>query len=191
MLTLHAVTSWIRMLVQCIVTNRFRKELWCILLLFSVLGENQIKRIFYSWRHLTPLHPCKEWWHVGALWVRVWKIFHCLNFRLFLRARASLYQLTSFLSAWLLDVYLTRAVSCASLRSHIRETRVIREGTLLRDCNRRNCARSLNMTGARSQSARVRSHINNEQMLITDICTHNEPWSACVWGGFLALSCSE
>lgn len=100
-----------------------------------------------------------------CLWVCVWNIFHCLNFGLFLRARASLYQLTSFLSAWLLDVYLTRAVSCASLRSHIRERRVIREGTLLRDCNRRNCARSLNMTGARSQSERVRSHINNEQML--------------------------
>lgn len=157
------MTSSIRTLVQCIMTNKFKKELLSFLLR---LGEkNQMppgKQIMGAFNRIVSL---KNDGNVGALWVCARNIFHSLNLSLFWRACASLYPLTSFLNAWLLDVYLTRAVSCASLRSHIRETRVIKEGTLPRDCNRRNCARSLNMTGAPSQSERVRSRINNEQML--------------------------
>lgn len=111
--------------------------------------------------------------------------YFSLIFRLFWRARASVYPRTSFLSAWLLDVYLTRAVSCASLRSHIRGTRVIKEGTLQRDCNRRNCALSLTLSDydRRGVSLSACGHvlIMNRCWNITDICMHNDPWPACVW----------
>lgn len=99
----------------------------------------------------------------------------------YFRVPAPLYPLTSFLSAWWLFVPCKRCAFDAGW-SDITGTRVIRESALLRDCNRRNCARTLNVTGARSQSVRVRSRINNEQMLKYPQYMHpqrprnNVPW---------------
>lgn len=123
--------------------------------------------------HLTPLYPCKEWWHVGALWVCDWNIFHCLNLRLFLRDRASLYELTSFLSAWLLDVYLTRAVRADRIsggRASLERARCCATVTV-------ETARGVWIWQARGVSLSACGHILiiNRCWKITDICMHPQP----------------
>lgn len=121
----------------------------------------KIQFFFYPWA-FSPFVPCSaEWWHVWFQLVSYFSFFELKS--VYFRVPALLYPLTSFLSAWWLFVPCKRCAFDAGW-SDITGTRVIRAGALLRDCNRRNCARSLNVTGARSQSVRVRSRINNEQM---------------------------